>query len=149
MGQQKGFKIQQQMPSPAHGKKIPCHGWGTGLLKRNWRSWQTGSWTWAITVPWQERPAASGDPASRSKETINPHSSALRWHLDAVARLWVPQHKTDKLESVQWRTTKMLGGLEHLPCEEKLRDRCFWAWRRGGFGDTYQLFKPTSGPWEN
>lgn len=80
---------------------------------------------------------------SRAREMINPHYWALRWHPDPVVRYWVPQYKTHKLESIQWRTTKMLWWLEHLPCEGKLRDWCFWAWRRGGFEDTYQFFKPT------
>lgn len=49
-GQQEGFKIQQQMPSPAPGKKTPCNdidwglsGWGAALPKKTWGSWQSAS----------------------------------------------------------------------------------------------------------
>lgn len=111
LNRRKGCKFPQQMQGLAPGKKTPCH-WGTGLLKRNWRSWQTGSWMWAISAL-AGKAAASGDPASGSREIINPCYSVLRPVLDPVARCQVPQHKTDKLESVQWRTTKMLRGLEH------------------------------------
>lgn len=45
VGQQEGFKIQQQMPSPAPGKKTACNdigwglsGWGTDLPKKDLRT---------------------------------------------------------------------------------------------------------------
>ena len=39
-------------------------------------------------------------------------------------QFWVPQFKKDKelLERVQWRVTKMMRDLKHLPYEERLRD---------------------------
>jgi len=56
--------------------------------------------------------------ASRSREGILPLYSTLQ----SCIRLWSPQHRKDMdlLEQVQRRATKMIRGLEHLCCEERL-----------------------------
>jgi len=66
--------------------------------------------------------------ASRSREVILPLSSALvKTHLECCVQVWSPQHRTamDLLEWVQRRGTKMIRGLEHLSCEQRLRFGAF------------------------
>jgi len=61
---------------------------------------------------------------SRSREVILPLwvMGVILPHLASCIQLWSPWHKKDMdlLEWAQSRATKMIRGMEHLSCEERL-----------------------------
>ncbi len=79
------------------------------------------------------------------------YKALVRPHLEYANQVWSPHLKKDifAIENVQWRATKMLPGMRHLTCEQRLRKlRLPTLHYRRLWGDMIEMYKILNGKYD-
>ena len=76
------------------------------------------------------------------------YSVMVRPHMEYCVQIWSPQYRRDieLFECIQRRATKMVQWMEHLSCEDSLRELGLCSRERRGFqGDLTVAFQNLTG----
>lgn len=82
--------------------------------------------------------------ASRLREAMLPlYAAVVRPHLEYCAQFWASQYRRDMdiLEEDQQRAIKMMEGLEHLMCDERLRELELFNMEEGRLREASSMFE--------
>lgn len=91
--------------------------------------------------------------ASGLREMILPfYPALLRPHLEYCIQMWSPQYRRDMdlLQRFQRRVTKIIWGVEHLSCEDRLRELVLLRLEKRRIqGDLIVAFQYLKGSYKN